>query len=310
MRLHEMYHLIKYTVDNWVTPNIVDEQAAVPSASIYSCRNSLKLKKHLDPLRIIPYISAIIDDIYACSPEFTVKSTVYLSKEGRSKLINSANKIRNDLTSMIAMCEALGIEENSDGFDVKLPHNMTLGEFSSCAKDLDHIFTQCPLLNTDDEQIQLRGVDIGSVWFTFSIVGAGAATTFYILNNLASMVSKIMAIREQMAICRQQEELARQAGLKNEVLQTIVEANKSVYKNLIRNVTEELAAKNNITSNDDIEHIRGSLIMLKEWMDKGMEVYAAIEAPADIKAVFPPPEVQALPDFMLNMLEGHGGKAE
>lgn len=45
--------------------------------------------------------------------------------------------------------------------------------------------------------------------------------------------------------------------------------------------------------------------MLKEWIDKGMEVYAAIESPAEIKAVFPPPEAQALPGFMTKKLEAH-----
>ena len=305
MRLQEMYYLIKYTVNNWVKPDLSEVEAVNPKSHIFICHNPRQIRECLEPLRVIPSISDLIDDLYACSIEFTIKETAYIDEHGRAMLTKFLNSIRNNLSAMIDMCEALGLENDSSGFDIKLPSDMTLPELSECTRDLNNIFTQCPLLRSDDEQIKLRGVDVGSMWLTFTIIGAGAATAFYIVNNIATMVDKIVTVREHNAVCKQQEELARQAGLKSEELQTIVDANKTIIKTMTRKVAEELASENDITAPEDIEAINGSLNMLKEWIDKGMEVYAAIDAPEEVKAAFPPLEMQAIPSSEIKELKQH-----
>lgn len=304
MRVQEVFYLINRALDEWKAP-LFSEVTSQSGAVSYTLRNAADLVRILDPLRPFPEISTKIDTIYGTDKTFYKGTTGAFTQQERNAVITAMNGIKSNLLTMKSMCEALGVESVSSGFDIKLPPNMTLSELSKCARDLDNIFNQCPILKSDDEEVVLRGVDIGSIWITFSIIGAGAATSFFILKNIAAMVDKIMVIREHAAICKQQEEIARQMKIGSDALKTIADANSTIIKSLTQKCAEELASENNIDSNDDIEHIRGSLDMLRGWIDKGMEVYAAIEAPKEIKAAFPPLETQALPDFMAKELEAH-----
>ena len=304
MRVQEMFYLVNHALKDWVDPKFT-ERKSEGRVVAYNCINAAQLVSFLEPLRPFPEIRQQIDIIYSTHDTFYKGVVGAFTPQEKDKIVASMKKIKSSLLTMQSMCEALGLESESSGFDIKLPPNVTLSELAECTKDLNIIFTQCPLLCNDDEQVKLRGVDVGSMWLTFTIVCAGAATAFYVINNLAAIVSKIKAIREQTAICKQQEELARQAKLKNDTIQTIVESNNAIIKNLTQNIAEDLAAENGITSPESIEHIRGTLDMLKGWIDKGMEVYAAIEAPTEIKAVFPSPEAQALPSFVTKKLEAH-----
>lgn len=299
MRVQEMFYIVNHALEHWEDPVFQSQNG---SAS-YSLRNAADLVSLLEPLKPFSEIRAQIDEIYATDMTFYKGVTGAFTPQERNDIINRMNSIKTNLLTMRSMCEALGVESTSSGFDIKLPPNMTLAELSKCAKDLDNVFNQCPILRNNDEEVRLRGVDIGSIWITFSIIGAGGATAFFILRNLAAMVDKIMTVREHAAVCKQQEELARQAGIKSQAFQTIVDSNNAIIKNLTQHCAEELASDNGIDSPDDIERIRGSFSILMEWIEKGMEVYAAIDAPEEIKSVFPPLEVQALPEFKIRKLE-------
>lgn len=309
MRVHEMFYLVNKALEAWVDPSFHERRAGSEVVS-YSCQNAEDIVSLLKPLMPFQVIKEQIDIIYGTHDTFYKGKPGALTKNEKDKIVTSMQKIKSILLTMQSMCKALGVDLDSCGFDIKLPPNMTLSELSECTKDLNHIFTQCPLLHSDDEQIQFRGVDVGSMWLTFAIIGVGVTTAFYILNNIAAMVDKIMIIRSHAAACQQQEELIRQAKLKNDMLQTIVDANKQAIKMLTRQVAEELAAENGVTSHDDIAHIEGSLSMLKEWVDKGLEVYAAVDAPKEVKAVFPPLEIQSLSNFSIKELKAHENDTE
>lgn len=305
MRVQEMYYLVNNALKTWVDPAYAATKSHSGDIVSYSCKNAPALVELLEPLRPFPEIEEQIEIIYSTHDTFYKGVVGPLTSGEWKKICSATQKIKSSLLTMKSTCEALDLELDSSGFDIKLPPNISLAELSECTKALNNVFLQCPLLHNGNEEIKLRGVDVGSMWLTFTIISVGSATFFYVVNNLAAMVDKIIVIREHLAVLKQQEELARQTGLKNEAFQSIVEANKAITKTLVRNAAEELAAKNDITTPDDIEHIRGSLDMLKEWMDKGMEVYAAVGAPKDVKSAFPLLEKQALPNFEAKKLEAH-----
>ena len=309
MRLREMYYTIHGVLENWVEAKFIERKQPGTRDVVFSFENAQEILSLIEPLSMLPAVQERINKIIATSPKFKTDATPYITDPGVELICKCLELIHDDLSAMADMCVVLGIEENSVGFDVKLPPNITLAELSECAKDLNHIFTQCPLLHSDDEEIRLNGVDIGSMWLTFTIIGVGAAS-FYVLNNLAAMVDKVIAIREHAQVLKQQEELAQRAGIKDDMLRTIVDTNMTVIKALKNNAVKELATEKDISSPEDIERIRMSLDMLKEWMDKGMEVYSAINAPDEVKAAFPPVEMQRLPDFTAKILEAHNDEKE
>lgn len=315
MRLREMYYTIRGVLENWIEPKFAERKRfgindiALSNDITLSFENAQEILSLIEPLSMFPAVQKRIDKIIATSPKFKTYDTPYITGPGVDLIYDCLELIHNDLSAMADMCVALGIEEDSVGFEVKLPPNITLAELSECTKDLNHIFTQCPLLHSNDEEIRLNGVDIGSMWLTFTIIGVGAAS-FYVLNNLAAMVDKVIAIREHAQVLKQQEELAQRAGIKNDMLRTIIDTNKTVIKALTNDAVMKLAAEKDISSQEDIERIRVPLVLLKEWMDKGMEVYSAIEAPDEVRAAFPPVEMQRLPDFTAKILEAHNDEKE
>lgn len=307
VRVQEMFYIVNHALEQWTEPSFQELKSQSGTVS-YKLRNTADLVFLLEPLKPFPVIRKKIDDIYGTDATFYKGETGAFTPQERTFIINTMSSIKSNLLTMQSMCEAIGVKSDSSGFDIKLPPNMTLAELSKCTHDLDNVFNQCPLLKSEQEEVRLRGVDIGSIWVTFSIIGAGSALAFSILKNLAAMVDQIMQIRERAAICKQQEELAKQAQLKNEEIQPIVNANKTIIKNLTQSCAEKLASDNNIDSPEDIAQIRASLDMLREWIEKGMEVYASIEAPKEIKSAFPPLEVQSLPNFESKELEAHKPK--
>lgn len=303
MRIREMFQLVGDTLESWVDPLFVCTSNVSGEEPTYLWRNARTIKSQLEFLRISPELCSKIDGI------FRFNSSIELLERDRDHINSAIQEIKLSLFIMKSMYQSLCFEQNTFGFDVKLPPNTSLSELSDCAKDLNIIFSQCPLLHTEDEEIQLHGVDIGSIWLTFVIVGAGAATTSYVIKNIAAMVDKILVIREHAAVCKRQEEAARQAKLKNDLLQSVIESNKTIIKSLTQNAVEEMAQENQIQSPEEIAQIRASFDMLRKWINKGIKICAAIDAPEEIKAVFPPLETQALPDLNIKELASHKDSA-
>lgn len=309
MRIQEMFYLVSNALKNWVSPDFIENRKNGELQS-YSCTNAEQIVSVLDTLRPFPAISEQIDIIYDTHDSFYKGKPGPLTRQDYSDIRTAMAKIHTNLEAMDSMCRSLGLEHNSYGFDVKLPPDMTLAELSECTKDLDNLFSRCVLFKNDEEQVKLRGVDVGSVWLTFSIIGAGAVIASFVLHNLAAFVDEIIVIREHMAVLKQQEEAARRAKLKNDVLETIVDANREIAKAISRESAEKLAAKNEIESNDGIENIRGFLDIIGKWTDKGMEIHAAVESPEEIKSAFPPVERQSLPSTIRGVLTSGTEKQE
>lgn len=211
------------------------------------------------------------------------------------------NGIRISMLSLMTLVEELGISKRKHGFDIKLPPHITLRDLSVLIKDLDSVFSQCPLFKKDDGQITYSGVDVGSTWLTFTIGGASAV---YILNKLAEFVDKCIMIRSHWLTCKQQEESTRKLKLSNDILDALKKSNQVILEKAKEQVLSELATSNDITDPEDKERLKFAMNLFIEQMNKGLEIYASIEAPEEIKAAFPPIEAQALPDTSLKMLTG------
>lgn len=302
MRVQEMFYLVNRALDEWVTPQFSELRKDGLIAG-YSCSNVPQIVEFLEPLRPFPHIEEQIEAIYSTDNTFYKGFVRAFTREERDIIITAMRKIRTSLLTMRSTCEALGVEAESSGFDIKLPPNMTLAELAECTKDLNIVFSQCPLLQSEGEQIKLRGVDVGSSWLTFTIIGDAVANL--ITHTITTIIRKVNALRAEELKLKQYEEIVKQTEYKTEMLNQVVDTNKAIMKNLTDMAAHELAQDRDITDPEDIERIRVSLDILAEWSKRGMEIYAAIAAPDEIKAEFPSLETQALSDFAVKTLEAH-----
>ena len=80
--------------------------------------------------------------------------------------------------------------------------------------------------------------------------------------------------------------------------------NETVAQKLLDKVTNELAKDYEISEPEEMGRIKHSVDLLSQWMGKGMEIYAAIQAAPEVKAIFSPVDQQALPPETIKLLSG------
>lgn len=232
---------------------------------------------------------------------------ITVDSNGKAQLLSFYQRLRNKIITVIELFDSVNYNCESEGFDIKLPNGISLSDLSKCARDLDTIFSTCPLFAGHQDTITFKAVDVGSIWLSFVVGGAAAVG---ILRLIAELVDKAIVIRSHYLSSRAQEEQVRGLNLGNELLEGMIESHKTVQKALLEKACVELAEQNELKDPEELERLRNSINLLSEWMNKGMEIYASVQASPEVKAVFPPIEKQALPEGAVGMLTGGNSNEE
>lgn len=307
MRLQEIYSICNSTSDNW--PTLSYEEIRSGGNTYYKVQNPDGIRDILSGLDAVESFADGIAAVRNTAAGFMLSSGD-ITVDQRSKNILSAEyqHLKNKVTTVVELFDSLDYRQDADGFDIKLPSDMSLSDLSKCARDLDIIFSTCPLFANDTGAITFSAVDVGSVWLSFIIGGAAVAVT---LKVIAELVDKALVIRSHYLTTKEQEERIRSLSLGNEIYANAVEINKTVSKGLLDQVSAELAEKHDVNDPEDKLRLRNSLQLLSDWMSKGMEIYPSILAPSETKAVFPPIEKQSLPQSVMALLtDGSASEVE
>lgn len=298
MRLSEMHYRIGNVLDNWIKPVIQEKTEPGNGSPFDTCENAVAICNLLTPIQYLPEVKECLRQLRDVSLDMVNGNPHYLDFSDCNRIIGSVDRLHGKLTAMYNMCEMLGMNREAEGFDVKLPPNITLRDAAQCMEDLDLVFSQCPAFPSDN-QIKFSGVDIGSTWLTFIIAGAGIAA---ILRTVAELVDKAIAIRYHQMKCREEQERLRSLQLSNDMIEPVVAAHKAALEKMTADAVQELSAKHGVTENEEQERLRVSLDRLVKWMNRGMEIHAGINAPEETKLLFPPIERQSLPQEIIKAL--------
>lgn len=299
MRLHNIYYVCK----TYITSVEKLTVTYTNDRSIVCIENWKYFIKTLNELYKLQILKKDIDSIYNSVGVYDrTKDKLDLPRGNYDNLEKNRNTLVKSMRTIIELYELMDVSITGSGIDVKIPQCVSLKEYTDYLKDIDFIFTQCPYLLSKDEEIKFKGVDVGSQWLTFMVVSGGA---FYILNNLAKLIKKAIALRSYMATYKMQEEMLHTMELKNEVADGVVEAFSAMKHTVIKQYVGEL--KNDIGELKDGEEegkVEKSLEKLVDLMEKGVEIYSSIETPNEIKTLFPQTEDNpVLPDNLVKMLE-------
>lgn len=228
-----------------------------------------------------------------------------------NKLIEKNKILLSKIKAVIDLYESIKDGVSQCGFDIKIPPCTSLKEYIGILKDIDFILNQCPYLKCETEKIQYKGTDVGSDWITFAIIVSGATSTgFFILNQLASLMNKAISLKSNKRILDMQEENYKSMQLKNEITQEVLDGfykmKKIIFEQYIDELQEELGE---IADPEEKTKLEKSLEKLSELINKGLEIHTSIEAPKEIKVLFPFAEQQQLlPDNLLKYLEDNATK--
>ena len=304
MRLYGMYYTCKKHIEyvkNMKVTNKTTAREATWSIKSWAERSKVlnelaKMKPLRTPAR---EIYEAIPVVYRDQDEFDISGTV------KDRFVAARGKLIVAMETVIDMYETINPKKVIDedyGFDIKMPEFDDLGEFSKCMEDLDFVMKQCPYLNDKDGQIKYGSIDVGSTWLTFIIVGVGATT---IMTNLAKIVDIAIKIKSHITTVKMQEEALRSVEIRDEIAAEVLDAYKKANRILTQNSVAELERElGELKDGEEKDKAGKTLEKLGYWMDKGMQIYSSIDAPVEIKDVFPlQQETNFLSDDLIKLLE-------
>ena len=304
MRLYGMYYTCKKHIEyvkNMKVTNKTTAREATWSIKSWAERSKVlnelaKMKPLRTPAR---EVYEAIPVVYRDQDEFDISGTV------KDRFVAARGKLIVAMETVIDMYETINPKKVIDedyGFDIKMPEFDDLGEFSKCMEDLDFVMKQCPYLNDKDGQIKYGSIDVGSTWLTFIIVGVGATT---IMTNLAKIVDAAIKIKSHITTVKMQEEALRSVEIRDEIAAEVLDAYKKANRVLTQKSVAELEQElGELKDGEEKDKAGKALEKLGYWMDKGMQIYSAIDAPAEIKVVFPTQqETNFLSDDLIKLLE-------
>lgn len=306
MRLYNVFYVCKMCL-----PAIkrVSVMGLSNDPNVYLIKNWGECKKTLDALKGIECFSGKISAIYGLLDWQVGRGEIRLPAGDKGAFCSHMKELECAVEIMVKLCDDMEMGKADSGIDVKIPKCDSLKEYMGYLKEIDFIFSQCPYLLHEKEQVKFNNVDVGSQWLTFVVIGVSGA--FYILNNLARLVQKAVAIKSNILVYKQQEEALKEMQLKNEVLDETIEAFVKDFKQGILNqsVSELESEIGELQNGEERDKVKKTLEDMAVLIDKGVEIYSSIETPKEIKVLFPFQEdTVVLPDNILKLIEDKQGE--
>lgn len=304
MRLYGMYYTCKKHIEYVKNMKVTNKTTA--REATWSIKSWAERSKVLNELAKMKPLRTSAREVYEAIPvvyrdqdEFDISGTV------KDRFVAARGKLIVAMETVIDMYETINPKKVIDedyGFDIKMPEFDDLGEFSKCMEDLDFVMKQCPYLNDKDGQIKYGSIDVGSTWLTFIIVGVGATT---VMTNLAKIVDIAIKIKSHITTVKMQEEALRSVEIRDEIAAEVLDAYKKANRILTQNSVAELERElGELKDGEEKDKAGKTLEKLGYWMDKGMQIYSSIDAPVEIKDVFPlQQETNFLSDDLIKLLE-------
>lgn len=297
MRLKTIYRILKEVQP--IVANIKAEK--INSNGDCKIENWTAMLDVVKKIKNIELFKDFVKRLFDISPIFaentpTIKLTASLTNSFGSWL----NELKTKINIIIELCESIGYAENEGDFEVKLPETNDLNEFVENVKDFNKALQLCPFIRANDTEIKLIKTDIGSTWLEFAIKGVEVTA---VLTALGYVAQSALKIKSMYLTCEQQKEAIRGAQIKNDLAENITKMYKDmidvVAANEIKKIEEKLDKPLTPEERNSAEK---SLDILGKLMSKGLEIYAALDSPPEIKSIFPEEKEQKFLPTVVKML--------
>ncbi|KGO86921.1 hypothetical protein Q765_08100 [Flavobacterium rivuli WB 3.3-2 = DSM 21788] len=189
--------------------------------------------------------------------------------------------LRFRLANLLNLLNGFVLIQSEESINIKLPPIENLKDISKYTNDLHNAISQIVINDDIKGSEKVVSVENGSIWFNVLVGGGGVGL-------ISSVVWAASAVYNFVLKCRISEEHLRTVSIQNDALQHIVDLNEAAIKRVIQTEAEYInsqAFKENEPEN--IEKIKNSIKTFADIIMKGGEVRPAINAPEDIKELFP-----------------------
>lgn len=244
----------------------------------------------------IEFLKEKAEELIKCIPEIyqTFDSFKVLSSEG-NKILTARKMLRESMADVISLYESMGLEpKESLGVDVRLPDCKDFAELKKCIDDLDFILYKNPLFRDETENLEFKSADVGSLWLTFAVIGAGAVSTSIFLNNLVAFLDKCVVVHSHRLTLQQQKVQVEAMKMEKEAKETFLNSLEQLYKSQVATVVHELEKETNkkLQNGEEIGIVEQAFEKMNILLEKGLQIYSTIESPQEVKALFEPLEMK------------------
>lgn len=308
MRLYNIFYVCKACLPKIKAASVVEISN---TTNEYKVTNWGGCKQALDEISKISCFRDHVDGLYSLMDSHNIRQEqARIPCEVKTIFEKTLLQISSSVEAVVELYNMLEAGDAGCGIDVKIPKCTSLKEYITYLKEIDFIFSQCPYLLHQEEEIRFNNVDVGSQWITFVVLGSSGA--FYILNAFAKLIAKAIEIKSNVLVCKQQEEELEEMRQKNEVGEEVIDAFKKLKQITMDKCVKDLENEiRELDNNEERDKVKRSIECLVYMMDKGVEIYSSIETPKEIKALFPfQKDTIVLPDNILKLIEEKGSKKE
>lgn len=307
MNLSNIYKLSCSTVDAISDLKCTESK----EAGCVNVSGWLNAKETILKLKELEYFKESCDLLWNSVPSYYKDEKEFsVTKQRWNEILINRNNLHRKIRDVIELYESMGFDrDKSVGLNIKLPNNMDFSDFTNALKDLEFIFTKCPFICNLEEKLQFKNVDIGSTWLCFAIVGIATTGVSMIANNIAALIDKAIIIKSHLLSIEQQEErlkaIVSDREKKEEAMNIVTESYKQMKEECWSTNIEELTASTGVKLADGDEKSRTeqSLKKLGVLIDNGLKIYSSIDAPEEVKILFPPLEIKQVEHEEMKKLE-------
>lgn len=302
MKLYNIYYLCQNLIDIFDATRF-----RLKNHSEYYINYWDEYRKALNALAQIPMFQEKAEKIFRAVPAYVIDDEEpVVSDSAKVKISELNDSIVVQMDTIINLYESMELGNTKNGIDIKIPNCTNLDDYIYYLKEINFIFTQCPYLLHENEKLRFSNVDVGSNWISFVIeLSAGTALTCYILNNIATLLDKALILKSHFNNIKEQKAALKIANKREELaeeeLKIFTKLEKYYMDEIISQLEEEIEPHKDGEERGKTEKTLEKLITL---LDKGVEIYAALDTPKDIQVLFPEiGETKKLPDKILNFIE-------
>lgn len=305
MRLYNVYYLCKVSIDG--IKGLDYRKNDYPNGQ--SDITVLGWKKAVQSYEIVSEIDFLKEEVevlQAAIPAYAQNAEDPNVSMATYNAIRSWNyQLLTKIQAIIDLHESVGdTVEAQAGIDIKIPKCDSFKEYIQYLKDLDFVFSQCPLISQSSEEIVFNTVDVAPMWLSFFIKAEKGQN--YILSTLSKMTEVAMKVKSNWVVVKQQEAILKRLQQSNEIGAEVLEAYKKVKNAMLDDsVTDlETACESQITNPEDRDRAARSIEIFAQLIEKGAEIYCSINTPEEIKVQFPFTEnAPIIPEGLLQLVE-------
>ena len=301
MRLYNIYYICK----NSIEPIMELVGNANTANTVVTLSGWREAKACFEAVSKISFFSSYVDEIFGIFPAYQFKKVKpELSSHDYEMFMSKKALLVARLDAIVELYQSMDSGESKEGVDIKIPDCETLDEYIGFIKDINFVLNQCPLISNCDEQVVFNTVDVGSMWLSLLI--KGAVGTHIILNTLAKLSEIAIKFLSNYKVVKMQDEYLLSMKQKNEIGEEVIDTFKKIKDKMLDDNVSELEKECGveITNPEERDKTAKTIEKLSTLIDKGVEIYSAIETPQEIKVMFPFAENSPLlPDGLQRLIE-------